>query len=97
MIIVSVVSETGAFAYAGYAAFRLAGGHAWFLVAALCTITALISALLDNVTTILLMTPVIIQLCEALRIDPTKVLYLRFSHTYRMQMCCIKGPLYRNP
>ena len=38
----------------------------WPLLTTLCVITAVVSAVLDNVTTILLMTPVVIQLCESI-------------------------------
>lgn len=37
-------------------------------------ITAIISAFLDNVTTILLMTPMVIKLCECLELNPVPVL-----------------------
>ena len=74
MVIVSILSETGAFNYMGFWAFKVTKGRVWPLVAALCTITAIVSAVLDNVTTILLMTPVVIQLCETVNIDPVKVL-----------------------
>ena len=49
-------------------------GSVWPLLTLLCFLTAAISAVLDNVTTILLMTPVIIQLCEAISVDPVRVL-----------------------
>ena len=74
MVIVSILSETGAFNYMGFWAFKVTKGRVWPLVAALCTITAVVSAILDNVTTILLMTPVVIQLCETVNIDPVQVL-----------------------
>ena len=64
MLIVSVVSETGVFNYAGLLAFKWTKGRPWPLLVALCAITAVVSAVLDNVTTVLLMTPVTIQLCE---------------------------------
>ncbi|TRY70042.1 hypothetical protein TCAL_02876 [Tigriopus californicus] len=74
MIIVGIISETGVFSYLGYLAYRITRGQIWPLIIILCLLTALVSAVLDNVTTILLMTPVIIQLCESMNIDPTKVL-----------------------
>ena len=70
MIIVSILSETGAFNFMGFWAFKITKGKIWPLIGALCTITAVVSAFLDNVTTILLMTPVVIQLCESINIDP---------------------------
>jgi len=73
MVIVSLLSETGAFARAGLAALRAAGGRPWPLAAALCVFTAIVSAFLDNVTTVLLMAPVIMRLSEALHINPVPV------------------------
>ncbi len=72
MVIVSVLSETGAFNYLGFWAFKVTQGQIWPLLSTLCFITALVSAFLDNVTTILLMTPVVIQLCEAINVNPGK-------------------------
>ncbi len=74
MLIVSVLAETGAFDFAGYWAFRATGGRPWPLLLALCALTAAVSAVLDNVTTILLTTPVVVRLCEALRVEPRRVL-----------------------
>ncbi|KAH7973844.1 hypothetical protein HPB49_005589 [Dermacentor silvarum] len=61
MILVGVLCETGFFDYAAVLAYRLAHGRIWPMVTMLCTFTAVISAFLDNVTTILLMTPVTIK------------------------------------
>ena len=74
MLIVSILSETGVFNYLGFWAFKVTKGRVWPLMTMLCLLTATVSAVLDNVTTILLMTPVIIQLCEAISVDPCKVL-----------------------
>ncbi len=69
MVMVSILSETGAFNYLGFLAFKWTKGQVWPLIFVLCTITAVVSAFLDNVTTILLMTPVVIQLCETININ----------------------------
>ena len=79
MIIVSILSETGAFNFLGFWAFKITGGKVWPLIGALCTITAIVSAFLDNVTTILLMTPVVIQLCESINIDPGEKTFQFYS------------------
>lgn len=55
-------------------AFRLARGQIWPLMTILCIFTGILSAFLDNVTTVLLMTPVTIKLCEIKNIDPKHVL-----------------------
>jgi Na+/H+ antiporter NhaD/arsenite permease-like protein len=46
----------------------------WRLVTILCVLTAVLSSVLDNVTTILLVAPVTMRLCEVLNINPTPVL-----------------------
>ena len=72
MVIVSILSETGAFNYLGFWAFKVTKGRVWPLIFVLCAITAVVSAILDNVTTILLMTPVVIQLCEIVNVNTGK-------------------------
>ena len=69
MVMVSILSETGAFNFLGFWAFKFTKGKVWPLLFVLGGITAFVSAILDNVTTILLMTPVVIQLCETINID----------------------------
>lgn len=41
---------------------------------ALCFFTAFLSSILDNVTTVLLMTPVTIRLCEVMELNPVPIL-----------------------
>lgn len=41
---------------------------------ALCFFTAVLSSILDNVTTVLLMTPVTIRLCEVMELNPVPIL-----------------------
>lgn len=61
MLLVAILCETGFFDYAAVVAFRVARGRVWPLVTTLCVFTAVVSAFLDNVTTILLMTPATIK------------------------------------
>lgn len=53
---------------------QLTGGRIWPLINTLCFITGFVSCFLDNVTTTLLMTPVTIRLCEAMKLNPVPVL-----------------------
>ena len=53
---------------------QITNGRIWSLIFSLCFISALVSAFLDNVTTILLMTPITIKLCECLELNPVPVL-----------------------
>jgi Na+/H+ antiporter NhaD/arsenite permease-like protein len=70
MIIVGVLKESGIFQWMAYKSFELTGGRVFMLSAALCVITAVLSAFLDNVTTMLLLTPVTIEVALVLRISP---------------------------
>lgn len=74
MVIVSIFSETGFFDYCALMAYKLAKGKVWPLITLLCLFSTVVSAFLDNVTTILLLTPVTIRLCEVLNLDPRKIL-----------------------
>ncbi|XP_076623101.1 P protein [Colletes latitarsis] len=74
MILVAVVAETGIFDWLAVYAFKITGGKLWPLVNTLCFFTMFISAFLDNVTTVLLMTPVTIRLCEVMELNPVPIL-----------------------
>ena len=74
MIVIAVVERTGIFQWAAYMAYRLSGGQAWLLVIILMFITGVASAFLDNVTTMLLMTPVTIRIAMSLGINPLALL-----------------------
>jgi Na+/H+ antiporter NhaD/arsenite permease-like protein len=74
MIVIGVVEETGIFQWLAYQSYRLSGGRAWLLVTILMIITSVASALLDNVTTMLLMTPMTIQIAIALGVNPLSLL-----------------------
>jgi Na+/H+ antiporter NhaD/arsenite permease-like protein len=74
MIVIGVIEETGIFQWLAYQAYRLSGGRAWLLVTILMMLTAVASALLDNVTTMLLMTPITIQIALAIQVNPLSLL-----------------------
>ncbi len=74
MIVIGVIEETGIFQWLAYQSYRLSGGRAWLLVTILMLITSVASALLDNVTTMLLMTPMTIQIALAMGITPLSLL-----------------------
>ncbi|KAM6419960.1 P protein [Pluvialis apricaria] len=74
MVLVAIFSETGFFDYCAVKAYRLSRGKVWAMITLLCLIAAILSAFLDNVTTMLLFTPVTIRLCEVLNLDPRHVL-----------------------
>ncbi len=70
MILIAVVEETGIFQWLAFTSYRISGGRRWLLLAILMIVTAITSALLDNVTTMLLMTPISIQIALSLGINP---------------------------
>jgi anion transporter len=74
MVIVSVLRRTGIFEYVAIWAAKRARGKPYRLMVMLCVLTAVASALLDNVTTILLIAPVTFLVCERLGLRPGKYL-----------------------
>jgi Na+/H+ antiporter NhaD/arsenite permease-like protein len=66
MIIISVMRDTGVFEYLAIWAAKRARGRPFPLMVLLILLTAVASALLDNVTTVLLIAPVTILLCQRL-------------------------------
>ncbi|XP_068621881.1 P protein-like [Battus philenor] len=74
MLLVAILAETGLFDYLAVVAFEVTGGRTWPLINCLCFFTAFFSTFLDNVTTVLLMTPVTIRLCEVMQLNPVPVL-----------------------
>ncbi|MEN8098393.1 MAG: ArsB/NhaD family transporter [Chloroflexota bacterium] len=74
MIFVGLVEGTGLFQWVAFTAYRLAGGKPWRLTVILVLVTAVLSALLDNVTTILLMAPITIEIALKIGVNPLYIL-----------------------
>ncbi|KAL6431151.1 hypothetical protein ACFW04_007103 [Cataglyphis niger] len=74
MVLVAIIAETGIFDWLAVYAYKITAGRLWPLIMALCFFTALLSSILDNVTTVLLMTPVTIRLCEVMELNPVPIL-----------------------
>lgn len=70
MIVVSITAETGLFNYIAIAAAKKAKGVPIRILVALALITAVGSAFLDNVTTVLLMVPVTFSITRQLKVSP---------------------------
>ncbi len=70
MIIVSVVKKTGVFEYLAIIAAKKAKGDPWRIIVFLCVVTAVVSALLDNVTTVLLIVPMTFVITKKLNVNP---------------------------
>jgi Na+/H+ antiporter NhaD/arsenite permease-like protein len=75
MIIVNITAETGLFTYIAIWAAKKAKGHPVRILISLTLITALSSAFLDNVTTVLLMVPVTFSITRQLRVNPFPFLF----------------------
>jgi Na+/H+ antiporter NhaD/arsenite permease-like protein len=69
MIIVSVLRQTGVFEYIAIWSAKRAGGSPVRIMILLVLVTAFGSALLDNVTTVLLIAPVTLLVCDRLAIN----------------------------
>ncbi|MDH5201675.1 MAG: ArsB/NhaD family transporter [Nitrospirota bacterium] len=74
MIIVGVLKHTGVFQWCAYMSFKLAKGKVSILAIISIFFIAITSALLDNVTTMLLYTPVLIEIALSLKISPLVLL-----------------------
>ncbi|OCC16148.1 Na+/H+ antiporter NhaD type [Dissulfuribacter thermophilus] len=74
MIIVGILKNTGIFQWTAYKCYQLARGNVIVLAVILMSFTAISSAFLDNVTTMLLLTPVSIEIALSLGISPLSLL-----------------------
>jgi Na+/H+ antiporter NhaD/arsenite permease-like protein len=74
MIIVSVLRRTGVFEYIAIWCAKRSRGRPYRLMVMLAVLTAVTSAVLDNVTTILLVAPVTFLVCERLGLRPVPYL-----------------------
>jgi Na+/H+ antiporter NhaD/arsenite permease-like protein len=74
MIIVGVLRQTGVFEYLAIVTAKRAHGRPFLIVASLMVLTAVASALLDNVTTVLLVAPVTLLVCEQIDVAPAPFL-----------------------
>jgi len=68
MLIVAVLKRTGAFEYLAIWAVKRARGRPFRVMTILVLVTAIASAMLDNVTTVLLIAPVTFLVCERLAV-----------------------------
>ncbi len=70
MIIAHITAETGVFQWLAIRAVKLADGRPTRLLLILSVVTAIASAFLDNVTTVVLIVPVTIYIAETLGVKP---------------------------
>lgn len=69
MVIVAILEKTGAFQYLGILTAKKTKGNPWLLIVALGTLTSVLSMILDNVTTIILIVPITIIIARMIKIS----------------------------
>ena len=70
MVIINLMRPTGVFEYIAIKSAKLGKGDPFRILIIFAIVTAVLSAFLDNVTTVLLITPVTILIADALEVDP---------------------------
>jgi Na+/H+ antiporter NhaD/arsenite permease-like protein len=75
MMLVALSRRSGMFQYVAIQSTKLARGSPWGILALLSLVTALLSALLDNVTTVLLIAPVTLVITDQLKVPPYPFLF----------------------
>ena len=79
MILVGITKECGIFQFLAIKAAKAAKGSPWGILVMLSIVTALLSAFLDNVTTVLLVAPVTLLLADELKINPYPLLFAEIN------------------
>lgn len=74
MIMVNIIKRSGLFEWLAISTAKATGGHPILLLIALPLITAITSAFLDNVTTMILIAPITLVVARTLRLDPVPLL-----------------------
>lgn len=74
MLFVAVVKNSGLFEYIAIKSAKLTHGRPWAIMAVFTIITAVLSAFLDNVTTVLLVGPMTIAITSILKVNPVPFL-----------------------
>ncbi|HEX5761833.1 MAG TPA: ArsB/NhaD family transporter [Solirubrobacterales bacterium] len=77
MILVYLTQQTGVYDYMAIRAGQLSGGRSFAVTMSLAGITAVLSAFLDNLTTILLIAPITFLLADALDIEAVPLLIIQ--------------------
>lgn len=74
MVIINLMRPTGIFEYIAIKSAKWGKGEPFRIMAIFAVVTAVLSAFLDNVTTVLLITPVTLLIADALEVDPVPYL-----------------------
>jgi Na+/H+ antiporter NhaD/arsenite permease-like protein len=76
MILVHLTQQTGVYDYLAIRAGQISGGRSFAVTMSLAGVTAILSAFLDNLTTILLIAPITFLLADALDIEAVPLLII---------------------
>jgi len=76
MIVVNTLTDTGVFEWLAIKLARIAKGNGLLITVFFMILTAVLSAFLDNVTTVILMAPITILLCQLLEMPAVPVLIM---------------------
>ena len=74
MMFVAVVKNSGLFEYLAVKSAKISKGNPWRIMVSFMIITAVLSAFLDNVTTVLLIGPMTFSICQKLELNPVPFL-----------------------
>jgi len=88
MVIINLMRPTGFFEYIAIKSAKWGKGEPFRIMAIFAVVTAVLSAILDNVTTVLLLAPVTLLIADALEVDPIPYLIAEalaswHCHSYR--------------
>ncbi|MBL3599041.1 MAG: ArsB/NhaD family transporter [gamma proteobacterium endosymbiont of Lamellibrachia anaximandri] len=75
MIIVGITKDSGVFQYLAIWSAKRVNADPWGILVTLVLVTAILSALLDNVTTVLLIAPVTLLITDALKVSAYPYLF----------------------
>ena len=74
MVLVAIIRQSGLFEYVAIKAAKMVHGDPWKIMIAFILLTAILSGILDNVTTVLLGGPMTIAIAKMLEINPVPFL-----------------------
>ncbi len=75
MVIVNISRRSGIFEYIAVLTAKFSGGHPLNVFILFTLVTAILSAFLDNVTTVLLMTPMILTIVHLMKVNPVPYVF----------------------
>lgn len=74
MVCVAILRKTGIFEYLAIKAAKSTQGDPWRILVSMALITAVLSAFLDNVTTVLIIVPITFAIADAVKMNPMPLL-----------------------